>query len=76
MWLVAQGQRVGLGATSQRVEPQSDWLTASPHDSHCRATKEETLFLDNFRWLLQSCARQNAGLVDGLHLGSVRAGLP
>ena len=29
-----------------------------------------------FRWLLQSCARENAGLVDGLHPGSVRAGLP
>ena len=27
MWLVAHGQRVGLGATVQRVEPQSDWLT-------------------------------------------------
>lgn len=76
MWLVAQGQRVGLGATTERVEPQSHWLTASPHDLRCRATKEETLFLDHFQWLLQSCARENAGLVDGLHPGSVRAGWP
>lgn len=51
MWLVAQGQRVGPGATPQRVETQSDWLAVSPHDSRtsgCRRMKEETLFLDHF----------------------------